>query len=124
MVKLLKSGPLPEGMIDERARGMMEWEGQLEVEFEAWGNELVQWARACGAVVSEAGIEYRLSLDRLRASLVAGKSGSGKHGRLLEKFRDFSVRCNGYMASHSPEGDELCLSKPGSLWSAQDVKGR
>ena len=121
MVKLLKPGPLPQGMIDERTRGMVEWEGQLEVEFELWANELMAWARDCGAVVSEVGIDYRLSLDRLRASLVSGKSGAGKHGRLLDKFRDFSLRCGGYLASLSPAGDELWLSKPSSRWSAQDI---
>jgi len=109
----------------ERDQVLMEWERQLEVEFEHWGNDLIAWARACGAMITDTGIDYRISLDRLQVTLaaMAGTQGAAKHQRLLEKFRDFSARCNGYMASQSSEGNVLWLSKPGSAWTGQDIGG-
>ena len=110
----------------ERDQVLMEWERQLEVEFEQWGNAFIAWARACGAMISDDGIDYRLSLDRLQVSLAAMAStqGAARHQRLLDKFRDFSVRCGGYLASQASDGHALWLSKPGSAWTSQDIKGR
>ena len=123
MTKMLNNRP-PSIQLTEQTQTLIDWERQLEVEFEQWGNSFVQWARECGAVIQETGIDYRIALDKLQASLAASAAdgqGKDKHVRLMDRFRQLSSNSNGYMASYSSTGNVLWLSKPGSAWTEKDI---
>jgi len=109
--------------ISEESQVLSDWEHQLEQEFAMWGHDFMAWARECGAVVDDVGLDYAVRLDKLTASMAAGGARgkvSGKHKALLAKFWSLVDRSAGYMASCGQDY-VLRLAKPGSAWVEGDL---
>lgn len=124
MVELLQDGKAPPLVLTEEDSVLVDWENELEAQFKAWGHRFLAWARDCGAVVHEQGLDYYISLDRLAQSLLAmdgRKKMAEKHKALLAKFWVLADRSGAYMAGYDVEAKMLRLSKPGSEWAERDV---
>jgi len=125
MVKLLKDGKSPRLELDEYRQTLFDWERELEAEFESWGYKFVAWARECGALVQEVGLDYFISLGPLSQFLQAAQDrgrASERHAALLAKFSDLVTRSGGHVASYDPATQMLRLSKPGSAWGERDLR--
>lgn len=121
MVELLQDGKAPPLVLTEEDSVLVDWESELEAQFKAWGHRFLAWARDCGAVVQDQGLDYYISLDRLARSMGGQKRASEKHKALLAKFWVLADRSGAYMAGYDVEAKMLRLSKPGSEWAERDV---